>query len=65
MNSKNRVTFGGVGVVGEGGGVSMEAHATHRMTSLRLAMDVHGEMVHVRLSNHSGIVMSCGLELRR
>ena len=50
---------------GRGGGVSMEAHATHRMTSLRLAMDVHGEMVHVRLSNHSGIVMSCGLELRR
>jgi len=48
-----------------GGGGSMEASAKHKMTSLRLAMDVHGEMVHVHLSSHSGIVMSCGLELRR
>lgn len=51
VSPKNRITFGGVGVGGEG------------YLWSRLAMDVRGEMVHVRLTSHSGTVMSWGLEL--
>lgn len=34
-----------------------------RMSSLRQAMHVHGLVLHVHSSSHSGTVMSCGLDV--
>jgi hypothetical protein len=41
----------------------MGAPSTHNMSSLSLAKHVHGRVEHVHWSNHSGTMMSWGLEL--
>ena len=40
----------------------MGAPSTHSMSSLNLAMHVHGVVGHVHWSSHCRIVFSCGSE---
>jgi hypothetical protein len=57
----NYSVLGSVGV--SGGWLLLRAPSMQRMFGLGLAMHVHGVILHVQLSSHSEIVMSCGLVL--
>lgn len=59
MNFINWIVREGNGVVG--GGLLLGAPITHKIYGCSLAMHVHGVAVHVHLSNHSKIVIPCGL----